>query len=134
MARFEREARLLAALSHAHIAAIYGTSTTPVFADSSWSSSKGRRSPIASTRVCPQAEALRLAGQIAEALDYAHERGIVHRDLKPANIKITREGDVKVLDFGIAKVRSDAGDASASGDDAHARDESTASCSARPHS
>jgi len=51
----------------------------------------------------PLEEALPIAKQIAEALEYAHERGIVHRDLKPANIKITPEGRVKVLDFGLAK-------------------------------
>ncbi len=57
----------------------------------------------------PVAEALRIAKQIAEALEEAHEQGIVHRDLKPANIKLTRDGAVKVLDFGLAKLAESAG-------------------------
>ncbi|HEX5133216.1 MAG TPA: protein kinase [Candidatus Krumholzibacteria bacterium] len=104
LGRFEREARLLAALNHPHIAAIYGLE----HAD-------GKRFLVLelvpgedlSDRIAqgplPLDEALPIARDIAEALEYAHEQGIVHRDLKPANIKITPEGRVKVLDFGLAK-------------------------------
>jgi hypothetical protein len=104
LARFAREARVLAALNHPHIGAIYGLEDAgpmralvlelvdgPTLADR-----------IARGRI-PVAEALTIARQIAEALEAAHEKGIVHRDLKPANVKLTRDGVVKVLDFGLAK-------------------------------
>jgi serine/threonine-protein kinase len=104
MARFQREAQLLASLNHPNIAILYGLETSgdtralvmelvegPTLAD------RIRIAPI------PQDEALPIARQIAEALAAAHERGIVHRDLKPANVKVTPEGTVKVLDFGLAK-------------------------------
>jgi serine/threonine protein kinase len=104
MARFQREAQVLASLNHPRIGAIYG------FEDSN-----GIRAlvmeliegPTLADRIArgaiPVDEALPLAREIAEALEAAHDRGIVHRDLKPANIKITSDGDVKVLDFGLAK-------------------------------
>ncbi len=105
LARFDREARTLATLSHPHIAGVYGVEKSdgqmalvmelvegPTLAD------RIAQGPI------PVEEALGLAGQIAEALEAAHEKGVVHRDLKPANIKVTPDGMVKVLDFGLAKV------------------------------
>ena len=110
-ARFDREARLLASLNHPHIGAIYGVEDldgTPAlileFVDGDTLADRLERGPIAIT------EALTIARQIADALEAAHEKGIVHRDLKPANIKITPDGVVKVLDFGLAKAAS--GDAS----------------------
>ena len=115
VARFEREARLLAALSHAHIGAIYGMVEDAGVRGLVLELIEGETLADRIDAGLPPAEAVRLAGQIAEALDHAHERGIVHRDLKPQNIKVTPEGAVKVLDFGIAKLRSDAADALASG-------------------
>jgi Tol biopolymer transport system component len=112
--RFEREAKVLASLNHPNIAAIYGfheASGVRFLAMELVSGEElgGRisRGPM------PLDDARQVALKIAEALEYAHERGIVHRDLKPANIKITDDGTVKVLDFGLAKAV--VGDSSASG-------------------
>jgi eukaryotic-like serine/threonine-protein kinase len=104
MARFQREARVLASLSHPNIATIYGLEDSggtralvmelvegPTLAD------RIKAGPI------PVDEAVHIARQIADALEYAHERGIMHRDLKPANVKVTNDDAVKVLDFGLAK-------------------------------
>src|SRR5262247_2840595 len=95
VARFEREAQLLAALNHPNIAAIYGIEQNALVME--LVEGQDLHGPL------PVETALDYARQIAAALDAAHERGIVHRDLKPANIKITPDGVVKVLDFGIAK-------------------------------
>jgi eukaryotic-like serine/threonine-protein kinase len=105
LARFESEARMLAALNHPHIGAIYGLEDADgvpalvlELVDGETLADRLRRGPISP----PDASAI--ARQMADALDAAHRKGIIHRDLKPANIKITREGVVKVLDFGLAKV------------------------------
>src|SRR5439155_514922 len=115
------EARLLASLNHPHIAAIYGFEESagvhalvlelvegPTLAE------RLQRAPL------PIAEAVRIARQIADALEAAHERGVVHRDLKPQNIKVKPDGTVKVLDFGLAKA------AMAAANDADVSPESTA--------
>ncbi|MFW6198821.1 MAG: protein kinase domain-containing protein, partial [Acidobacteriota bacterium] len=105
LSRLEREARLLASLNHPNIGSIYGLEETD----------KGRpalvlelvEGPTLADRISrgplPVEEALPIILQIAEALEAAHESGIIHRDLKPANVKITLEGQAKVLDFGLAK-------------------------------
>ena len=110
LARCEREARMLAALNHPHIAAIYGIEDDEgihalvlELVEGETLAERIARGPL------PVAHALEIARQIADALDAAHEKGIVHRDLKPANIKITPEGVVKVLDFGLAKLESAGG-------------------------
>ena len=116
LARFKREAQMLAALNHPNIAAIYGFEDAdgehalvlelvdgPTLAD------------LIAGRPIRVREALTIARQIAEALETAHDKGIIHRDLKPANIKVTSNGSVKVLDFGLAKVWDGAPDGLGSG-------------------
>jgi serine/threonine-protein kinase len=98
MARFEREAKVLASLNHPNIAAIYGVEERALIMELVEGETLHGLQPLET--------ALNYARQIAEALEYSHERGIVHRDLKPANIKVTPEGRVKVLDFGLAKAMS----------------------------
>ncbi len=106
MARFQREAQVLASLNHPNIAAVYGLEDSGGVRALVMELVEGptlvERIEGASPTI-PLDETLQIAKQVAEALEYAHERGIVHRDLKPANIKITHENQVKVLDFGLAK-------------------------------
>jgi serine/threonine-protein kinase len=100
MARFTREAQVLASLNHPNIAAIYGVEERALVMELVEGETLAERIKQAGL---PFETALNYARQIVEALEYAHEKGIVHRDLKPANIKVTPEGRVKVLDFGLAK-------------------------------
>ncbi|MHB8656277.1 MAG: protein kinase domain-containing protein [Terriglobia bacterium] len=134
MARFQREAQVLASLNHPNIASIYGLEESgstralvmelvegqtlaeriagahPLTRPSSGGSPspQGRGAGDEGVRPSPLPldETLTIAKQIAEALEFAHERGIIHRDLKPANVKVTHDGAVKVLDFGLAKALS----------------------------
>src|ERR1700684_724156 len=105
LARFRREAQLLAALNHSNIATIHGledsNGTSYLVMELVPGDTLAQR--IKRDGAVPVEEALTIGKQIAEALEAAHERGIIHRDLKPANVKLTPEGKVKVLDFGLAK-------------------------------
>jgi Tol biopolymer transport system component len=104
LARFQREAEVLAALNHPNIAAIYGLERTPNLTALVMELVEGEDLSAQIARgTIPIAEALPIAKQIADALEAAHEQGIVHRDLKPANVKVRADGTVKVLDFGLAK-------------------------------
>ena len=108
LARFEREAKLLASLNHTNIAAVFGLHVHEGvhFLAMEYVPGQDLSLRLARGRL-PLDETLRIARQIAEALEQAHERGVVHRDLKPANVKLTPSGQVKVLDFGLAKAFSD---------------------------
>src|SRR5574338_606476 len=102
LARFAREAHILASLNHPHVAAVYGfEDAAPVRAlvlelvDGETLAARIARGPLTLREV------LRIGAEVADALDAAHDKGIIHRDLKPANVMLTRQDVVKVLDFGV---------------------------------
>src|SRR5215813_12408060 len=104
VSRFQREAEVLASLNHSAIAAIHSLEEANgsrflvlELVEGDTLAERVQRGPM------PISESLNIAKQICEALEVAHEKGVVHRDLKPANVKITPEGQVKILDFGLAK-------------------------------
>jgi eukaryotic-like serine/threonine-protein kinase len=116
LARFEREAKLLASLNHPGIAGVYGLHESGGVRFLAMELVPGDDLAQRLERgAVPIADAVDIARQIAEALEAAHDQGIVHRDLKPANVKITPEGKVKVLDFGLAKALDPVASGGASG-------------------
>ena len=108
LARFEREARVLASLNHHNIATLHGFEKE---GDTSFLVMELVGGETLADRIkrgaIPVDEALPLFLQSAEGLEAAHENGVIHRDLKPANIKVTEDGQVKILDFGLAKAMAD---------------------------
>ena len=105
LSRFQREAKMLAALNHPNIATIHGLeqSNGTSYLVMELVSGETLAERVKRDGALPVEEALKICVQVAEALEAAHEKGIIHRDLKPANVKVTPEGKVKVLDFGLAK-------------------------------
>jgi serine/threonine protein kinase len=104
LARLRREAQVLASLNHPHVAAIYGLEESAgklalvlELVEGESLDDRLRRGAL------PIDDALPIAKQMAEGLEAAHEKGIMHRDLKPGNVKLTKDGEVKILDFGLAK-------------------------------
>ena len=126
MARFRREAQVLASLNHPHIGSIYGLEESNSLRVLVLELVEG---PTLADRITggavPLEEVLAIARQIADAVAYAHEKGVTHRDLKPANIKITPEGNVKVLDFGLAKVLEGPKDLNSNPSDSPTRNDPT---------
>lgn len=119
LVRFEREAKTLATLNHPNIAGIYGLEKSGQSQALALELVEGEDlSERLKRGTLTVEEALDICKQIAEALEAAHEKGIIHRDLKPGNIKITEEGEVKVLDFGLAKGLTDGSESLSSTNDA----------------
>src|SRR5262245_48205150 len=98
MARFQREAEVLASLNHPNIAQIYGVEERALVME--MVEGESPKGPMKFE------DAWKIAVQMADGLEYAHEKGVIHRDLKPANVKVTPDGVVKLLDFGLAKALS----------------------------
>ncbi len=116
VARFRREAQVLASLNHPNIAAIHGLEESEGVVALALELVEGEELAERLKRgAIPVDEAVAIAKQIAEGLEAAHEKGVVHRDLKPANLKLTKDGTVKILDFGLAKAYRGEAEAAAGG-------------------